>query len=89
MTCSEGSPETQDRVPGWWAKFPISLRAIISGLLIALPAANVWPLLLRKLGVPVAATAEKTGGQIRWPRDGTSSGERDFCCEWPVTVRAA
>jgi membrane protease YdiL (CAAX protease family) len=37
---------------------PITLRAIISGFLIAMPAANVWPLLLRKLGVPVAATAE-------------------------------
>jgi hypothetical protein len=40
------------------AKVPISLRAIIAGLLIALPAANVWPLLLLKLGTPFAAIAE-------------------------------
>lgn len=43
---------------GLWAKLPISLRAIVSGLLIALPAANVWPLLLLNLGVPLAAIAE-------------------------------
>ena len=41
-----------------WAKLPTSLRAIISGLLIALAAANVWPLLLLNLGVPLAAFAE-------------------------------
>jgi membrane protease YdiL (CAAX protease family) len=50
--------ETPDRALSWWAKLPITLWAIISGFLIAMPAANVWPLLLRKLGVPVAATAE-------------------------------
>ncbi len=49
---------TQDRAPGIWAKLPVSLRAIISGLLIALIAANVWPLLLLNLGVPVAAVIE-------------------------------
>ena len=43
---------------GPWAKLPISLRAIVAGLLIALPAANVWPLLLLKLGTPFAAIAE-------------------------------
>jgi membrane protease YdiL (CAAX protease family) len=41
-----------------WAKLPVSLRAIIVGLLMALPAANVWPLLLLSLGAPLAATAE-------------------------------
>jgi membrane protease YdiL (CAAX protease family) len=49
---------TQDRVPSGWAKLPISIRAIISGLLIALVAANVWPLLLLNLGVPLAVVAE-------------------------------
>jgi membrane protease YdiL (CAAX protease family) len=39
-------------------KLPIVLRAIISGLLIALPAANVWPLLVLNVGVPFAAIAE-------------------------------
>jgi len=41
-----------------WTKLPISLRAIVSGLLIALIPANVWPLLLLNLGVPLAAIAE-------------------------------
>ena len=41
-----------------WAKLPLLLRAILSGLLIALVAANVWPLLLLRLGVPLAAPAE-------------------------------
>jgi membrane protease YdiL (CAAX protease family) len=50
--------QTPDRAPSWWAKLPITLRAIISGFLIAMAATNVWPLLLRKLGVPVAAAAE-------------------------------
>jgi len=49
---------TQDRAPGRWAKLPISLRAIISGLLITLAAVNAWPLLLLNLGVPLAAFAE-------------------------------
>ena len=49
---------TQDRKLHPWAKLPISLRAIISGLLIALAATNVWPLLLLNLGVPLAAFAE-------------------------------
>jgi membrane protease YdiL (CAAX protease family) len=48
----------QDRIPGLWARLPISARAIVSGLLIALVAANVWPLLLLSLGVPLAAVAE-------------------------------
>jgi membrane protease YdiL (CAAX protease family) len=43
---------------GPWMKLPVSLRAIVAGLLIALPAANVWPLLLVNLGAPFAAIAE-------------------------------
>jgi membrane protease YdiL (CAAX protease family) len=49
---------TQNHAPGLWARLPTALRAIVSGLLIALVAANVWPLLLLKLGVPLAAIAE-------------------------------
>jgi membrane protease YdiL (CAAX protease family) len=48
----------QDRVPSLWARLPVSVRAIVSGLLVALVAANVWPLLLLGLGVPLAAVAE-------------------------------
>src|SRR5690242_18923615 len=39
-------------------KLPGSIREILSGILIALVAANVWPLLLLKLGVPLAVATE-------------------------------
>jgi membrane protease YdiL (CAAX protease family) len=41
-----------------WGRLPTALRAIISGLLMALIPANVWPLLLLNLGVPLAAILE-------------------------------
>jgi membrane protease YdiL (CAAX protease family) len=41
-----------------WARLPIALRAVISGLLIAMIAANVWPLLLFSFGAPLGALAE-------------------------------
>ena len=34
------------------------LRAIVVGLLVAMPAANIWPVLLVKLGTPAAASLE-------------------------------
>jgi membrane protease YdiL (CAAX protease family) len=49
---------TQARPRRPWTKLPISLRAILSGIVIALAAANVWPLLLVNLGVPLAVIAE-------------------------------
>jgi len=48
----------QNRSPSFWMKLPISLRAIVSGFLIAAVASNVWPLLLVNLGVPLAAIAD-------------------------------
>ena len=44
--------------PGFWSRLPVSPRAIVSGLLIALVAANVWPVLLVSLGVPLATISE-------------------------------
>jgi membrane protease YdiL (CAAX protease family) len=41
-----------------WMKLPIAVRAILTGIVIALAAANVWPLLLLNLGIPIAAIAE-------------------------------
>jgi membrane protease YdiL (CAAX protease family) len=63
---------TQARAWSRWTQLPISLRAIICGLLIALPAANVWPLLLLKLGVPLATIAEALflGTYVWWARGG-------------------
>ncbi len=49
---------TQNRAPSLWMKLPISLRAILSGVLIALVAANVWPLLVLRFSVPLATIAE-------------------------------
>jgi len=42
----------------FWSRLPVWLRAIASGLLIALIAANVWPALLVSLGVPLASITE-------------------------------
>ena len=44
--------------PGWWMRVPVIVRAIIVGIFIGLVAANVWPLLLLRLGMPTAAGAE-------------------------------
>src|ERR1700719_3307699 len=44
--------------PGFWSRLPVSLRAIVSGLLIALVAANLWPVLLVSVGVPLATISE-------------------------------
>lgn len=62
--------------PSRWTKLPVSARAIIGGLLIALPAANVWPLLLLSLGVPLATIAETVflGLYVWWARGGGPPG---------------
>jgi membrane protease YdiL (CAAX protease family) len=44
--------------PSRWAKLPISLRAILSGLFLAVISLNVWPVLLAILRMPLAAFAE-------------------------------
>jgi membrane protease YdiL (CAAX protease family) len=41
-----------------WIKSLVTLRAVVAGLLIAMIAANVWPLLLSNLGVPAATIME-------------------------------
>jgi membrane protease YdiL (CAAX protease family) len=43
---------------GLLARLPVTLKAIVGGLLVGLIAANVWPVLLYKLGAPVAAVIE-------------------------------
>jgi len=49
---------TESETPSLRPKWLTVLLAIIYGLLIALVAANVWPLLLLKLGAPIASVAE-------------------------------
>jgi len=58
MLEGERGSKTADRAPSHWAKLPILLRAIISSLLLTVAAINVWPLLLLKLSMPLAAFAE-------------------------------
>jgi membrane protease YdiL (CAAX protease family) len=48
----------QNRSLHFWSKLPVSLRAIVSGLLTGLVAANVWPVLLLTLGARLAGAAE-------------------------------
>ena len=63
-----------------WSKLPVLLRAILSGLLIALVAANVWPILLLSLSVPLAALVEMVflGVYLWWTSGGgPPSGTRD------------
>lgn len=43
---------------GGWTRIPVILRAVVVGLAIGMAAANVWPLLLLKLDVPLAAGLE-------------------------------
>jgi membrane protease YdiL (CAAX protease family) len=51
---------------------PVSLRAIVIGIVIALIPANVWPALLVSLGVPVAAIVELVflGFYVWWASGG-------------------
>jgi hypothetical protein len=41
-----------------WISMPVIIRAVIGGVLIGMIAANVWPILLLKLGMPSAAVVE-------------------------------
>jgi membrane protease YdiL (CAAX protease family) len=61
-----------DCAPSRWAEQVISLRAIVAGLLLTLVGINVWPPLLLKLGMPLAAFAEGIflGLFVWWTRGG-------------------
>jgi len=50
----------------------VAVRALIVGLLVGMIAANVWPLLLLNLGMPVAAVAELVflGAYVWWVSGG-------------------
>jgi membrane protease YdiL (CAAX protease family) len=41
-----------------WVRIALDLRAIVFGLLIGMVAANLWPVLLLKVGMPAAAALE-------------------------------
>ena len=58
MKDGESGKTSTEGVRSPWAKLPILLRAILSGFLLTVSAANVWPLLLLKLGAPLAGFVE-------------------------------
>jgi hypothetical protein len=43
---------------GIWFRLPVIVRAVVGGVVVGMAAANVWPILLVKTGMPVAAVAE-------------------------------
>ncbi len=69
-----GRPHEQQ--PGTRTRFPVWLTATTTGLLVALIPANVWPLLLLSLGVPLAAAAELAflGVYLWWASGGGPPG---------------
>ncbi len=55
-----------------WRRLPLILRAVIVGIVVGLVAANVWPPLLFKLGMPIAAGVEALflATYVWWARGG-------------------
>ena len=47
-----------ERLQRSWIRLPVPVRAILTGVFIALPAANVWPLLLLNVGVLLGVIVE-------------------------------
>jgi membrane protease YdiL (CAAX protease family) len=62
----------QEVAPSRWTKLPVSVLAVVAGLVIALVPANVWPLFLLNLGVPLASIMEALflGLYIWWASGG-------------------
>jgi membrane protease YdiL (CAAX protease family) len=54
----EPNEQTAGPPPSRWASLRVSLRAVVSGLVLAIIALNVWPLLLATLPIPLAGFAE-------------------------------
>jgi hypothetical protein len=55
-----------------WVRIPVVIRAIVSGLLIGMIAANIWPIFLLRLSMPLAAAAELffLGAYVWWAAGG-------------------
>jgi membrane protease YdiL (CAAX protease family) len=49
---------SEQNTPSLWSRVPVIIRAVIGGVLVGMIAANVWPILLLKIGMPMAAGAE-------------------------------
>jgi hypothetical protein len=72
-----------------WTRVPVIIRAVFGGILIGMIAANIWPILLLRIGMPTAAGVELAflslyvwwaagGGHRRALRSG---GQIIFACD--------
>jgi len=59
-----------------WNRIPVIIRAVITGILVGLIAANLWPVFLFKLGMPTAAAVEVAflSVYVWWVRGGGPPG---------------
>jgi membrane protease YdiL (CAAX protease family) len=64
-------PVASERI-GFWGHIPVVIRAVVVGIVVGMVAANVWPILLLKLGMPRAAGLEVLflGAYVWWARGG-------------------
>jgi membrane protease YdiL (CAAX protease family) len=55
-----------------WGRIPVVIRAVVTGILVGLIAANLWPVFLFKLGMPDAVGAEAVflAVYVWWVRGG-------------------
>jgi membrane protease YdiL (CAAX protease family) len=69
---SQSGPDPSIKRRGAWQSLPVVVRAIVTGLSIGMVAANVWPILLLKLGMPIAGIAEVIflSGYVWWASGG-------------------
>jgi membrane protease YdiL (CAAX protease family) len=49
---------SEQNTKSFWSRVPVIIRAVFGGVLVGMIAANVWPILLLKIGMPMAAGAE-------------------------------
>lgn len=48
----------QKHTKSLWIRVPVIIRAVFGGILIGMMAANIWPILLLRIGLPTAAGVE-------------------------------
>jgi membrane protease YdiL (CAAX protease family) len=62
MATAEPIAERSEHVPGLWSRLPVTVRAVIAGLLVCLPAANVLPALALGIGTASAVAMMLAAG---------------------------
>jgi membrane protease YdiL (CAAX protease family) len=80
--------------PGLFNRLPLTLRAVVGGLLVGMIAANVWPILIYRFSAPIAAAIEVVflGLYFWWasgggPPKGLAGNRRDFARANPLSGR--